>query len=288
MKNANRVTNTFALLLLLMTFGSVPAFAQMDFSGDWQPLNYREHETIDSIPGEYIGLPLNEAGIMRADAWWGSILTLPEWQCRPHSGAYVTRGPSELRIWKEVDPVTRRITAFHREWLRSVDNPVYLDGRPHPSPNAPHTWGGFSTGEWIGDVLKITTTHLKEELIRNNGVPLSDQTTVLEYLFRHGDILTSVLIVTDPVYMTEPLIKSADRQLNLNAQMAPYPCVVVEEQERARGAVPHFLPGQNPDLTEFANAFELPQEAARGGAEKMYPEYQQKLKQLQGAKSSPK
>jgi hypothetical protein len=33
-------------------------------------------------------------------------------------------------------------------------------------------------------------------------------------------------------------------------------------------------------LTEFATKRELPLEAVRGGAETMYPEYQQKLKEL--------
>ena len=80
-------------------------------------------------------------------------MTLPEWQCRPHSADYIWRGPSNLRIWKEVDPVTREITAFHAEWLRSIDRPVYLDGRPHPPEWAARTWAGFTTGKWDGDVL---------------------------------------------------------------------------------------------------------------------------------------
>ena len=58
--------------------------------------------------------------------------TLPEWQCRPHSADYIWRGPSQLTIRKEEDPLTREIIAFHAEWLRSIDNPIYLDGRPHP------------------------------------------------------------------------------------------------------------------------------------------------------------
>ena len=82
-----------------------------------------------------------------ATAWDASIQTLPEWQCRPHSADYIWRGPSNLRISKEVDPVSREITAFHAEWLRSVDRAIYLDGRPHPPEDALHTWAGFSTGE---------------------------------------------------------------------------------------------------------------------------------------------
>ena len=32
---------------------------------------------------------------------------------------------------------------------------IWLDGRPHPPEAAPHTWMGFSTGEWQGNVLKV-------------------------------------------------------------------------------------------------------------------------------------
>src|SRR5205085_2692240 len=92
--------------------------------------------------------------------------------CRPHSADYIWRGPSPLRVWKEVDPVSRQVTAWHAEWLRSVDRSIYMDGRPHPSPNAPHTWAGFSTGKWEGDVLTIKTTHLKEGYVRRNGLPV--------------------------------------------------------------------------------------------------------------------
>ena len=82
--------------------------------------------------------------------WDAAIQTLPEWQCRPHMADYIWRGPSNLRISKEVDPASRTITAFHAEWLRSVDRVVYLDGRPHPPEGALHTWAGFSTAKWDG------------------------------------------------------------------------------------------------------------------------------------------
>jgi len=39
---------------------------------------------------------------------------------------------------------------------------------------AQHSWQGFSTGEWDGDMLKVTTTHLKEVWVRRNGLPRSD------------------------------------------------------------------------------------------------------------------
>ena len=39
---------------------------------------------------------------------------------------------------------------------------IWMDGRPHPGPNAPHTWMGFSTGRYDGDMLIVETTHLKQ------------------------------------------------------------------------------------------------------------------------------
>jgi hypothetical protein len=48
---------------------------------------------------------------------------------------------------------------------------------------------------------------------------------------------------------------------------------------RPDGAVPHYLPGQNPFVSEFANESRIPIEATMGGAETMYPEYLLKLQQ---------
>ncbi|MBM3820572.1 MAG: hypothetical protein FJW14_16365 [Acidimicrobiia bacterium] len=217
---------------------------------------------------------------MRADTWDASIQTLPEWQCRPHSADYIWRGPSQLKIYKEVDPVSRETTAYHAEFLRSVDRPIYLDGRPHPPENAPHTWAGFSTARWEGNMLAIRTTHLKEGYLRRNGLPRSDKATISERWIRHGDWFTAAVIMYDPVYMTEPFIRTSDYELALNQQIPPYPCGVVQEVDRAKGVVPHFLPGQNPYLLEFARKFNIPVAAVAGGAETMYPEYRAKLKTL--------
>ena len=126
-------------------------------------------------------------------------------------------------------------------------------------------------------MLTVTVTHLKEAYIRRNGVPRSDMATLTEHWIRHGNWLTIVEIVKDPVYLTEPFIRTTDYELDLHQQIPPYPCAVVEEVDRPAGVVPHFLPGTNPSLTEFSSRHELPEEAARGGAETMYPKYQLKL-----------
>jgi hypothetical protein len=276
--NPSRLIPGFVVLTASLVL-SVSAFGQIDFSGEWAPRFHEDQPERVAGPelGDYLGLPVNDAARMRADTWEASIQTLAEWQCRPHSADYIWRGPSNLHISKEVDPVTRQITAFHAEWLRSIDNIIYLDGRPHPSPNAPHTWGGFATGKWEGDMLTVTVTHLKEGYIRRNGMPRSDLATVTEHWLRHGNWLTVVTVVNDPVYLTEPFIRSTDYALDEHQLVPPYPCDVVEEVDRPKGKVPHTLPGANPSLEDFAVNHGLPIEPTRGGAETMYPEYRQKM-----------
>jgi hypothetical protein len=153
-----------------------------------------------------------------------------------------------------------------------------MDGRPHPPEYAAHTWQGFSTGKWEGPMLTVTTTHLKTGWIRRNGIPRSEKAVLTEHWIRHGNFLTLVAIINDPVYLTEPFIRTTDWVMDPDQQIAPYPCESVVEVERPLGAVPHHLPGTNTFLSEFPAKHHVPAEAARGGAETMYPEYQSKLK----------
>ena len=260
----------FVAALLLV---SAPAHAQVDFSGEWAPRFWEDQ--LERVPGpelgDFLGIPISDAARLRAEAWDASIQTLPEWQCRPHSADYIWRGPSNLRITKEVDPVSRDTTAFHAEWLRSVDRAIYLDGRPHPPTDALHTWAGFSTARWMSDVLEVTVTHLKEGYLRRNGLPRSDRATLKEYWIRNGNYLTVTAIVHDPVYLTEPFIRTTDYELNVHQRVPPYPCAVVQEVEREKGQIPHFLPGANPYMTEFATKHGIPVESTRGGAGTLYP-----------------
>ena len=158
---------------------------------------------------------------------------------------------------------------------------IYMDGRPHPSPSAQHTWQGFSTGEWEGDMLKVTTTHLKEGWVRRNGLPRSDKATLTEYFIRHGNYLTLVTVVKDPVYLSEPLVRTSNWVVDPGFQLSPFSCIPSVEIERPRGTVPHYLPGTNPYLSEFGDNHGIPLEAARGGAETMYPDYLPRLRSAQ-------
>src|SRR3984893_14346149 len=272
---------TGSLLLLAAGLLSMPAFAQRDPSGEWAPRFHEDQP--ERIPGpeigDYLGIPINPAARLRADTWDASLLELPENQCRPHPSDYAWRGPANLRIWKEIDTATQDTLAYHTHisW-QAPERTIWMDGRPHPADYEAHTWQGFSTGKWEGDMLTVTTTHLKTGWIRLNRIPRSGRGTLSEQWIRHGDYLTLVSIVTDPAYLTEPFIRTTNWVLNPRQQIAPYPCETVVEVERPKGTVPNHLPGANPFLNEFPTKYHLPDGAARGGAETMYPEYQQKMK----------
>jgi hypothetical protein len=275
----DRVHRNILLSLVMTASLVVPAAAQVSLAGVWDT---KLHEDFpERLPGpelgDYLGVPLNANARARAMAWDASILTLPEYQCRVHPIDYV---PSfaNMRIWEDVDPASQQLTAIHfHHFAWATERTVWMDGRPHPPEYAPHASMGFSTGEWIGDTLKISTTHLKEGWIRRNGIPRSDKATLTEYFIRHGDGLTWVTIIYDPAYLTETYIRSRDYTVNPVAQIPAYPCESVTEVVRAKGTFPHHLPGTNTFLKEYQDAHRIPEEAAMGGAMTMYPEYMKKI-----------
>jgi hypothetical protein len=271
--------------LAALTAGAAPAVAQVDLSGVWQP-RYHEDQP-ERIPGpelrDYLGLPINDAARQYADSWDPSRITLPEEQCRVHVSPYILRGPLNLRIWQEKHPTTQDLQAIKMySSTYEQTRTIWMDGRAHPGLNAPHTWMGFSTGRWDGDMLVIETTHIKHGWIRRNGVPQSDRARMTEYIVRNGEIMSHVFVLVDPIYLAEPLVKSqefARSVRELPAQTWLWVCEpVVEIATQTEGDVPAYLPGEHPFKYEFADRHRIPRAAVEGGPETMYPEYQAKLK----------
>jgi hypothetical protein len=310
MDNIDRAWSAVPVLLLGAVLVSVPAFSQYpaqgggrsigstqriavgdaikggdmniatgstDFAGEWVVYDEEEREL-----GNFTGIPHSEAGRMRAETHDASEWSIPEFQCRPHPMIAQWRASGAIRIRKDVDPVNRAVTALRITFVRGLDDRVvYLDGRPHPSQYAPHTWYGFSTGEFKGNTLVVTTTHLKEGYFDWNGNTVSDKAKVTEWWVRHGDFLTITVMHEDPVYLTEPFIQSISYKLDTHTEVEFFPCTVINENLSSR--FPHHLPGKNPYLREYAEDMGIPYEAARGGAETMYPEFRAKLRNLNRA-----
>ena len=275
-----------AAVLSVSWLWPTPGAAQVDFTGNWGA-RYHEDQP-ERIPGpelgDYLGLPITDGARQFAESWHPDRIALPEQQCRVHVSPYIYRGPIQLRIDEIRDPETKELVALtHTISTYDQKRTIWMDGRPHPDELAPHTWMGFSTGRWDGDRLVVETTHLKHGWHRRNGLPMSDRATLTEHFVRMGDVMTRISVTRDPVYLTEPLVKSEEFVLNTrlaNQQGLLYGCKSVQEvADQKLGDVPHFLPGANSNLEEFRKGHNLPETATRGGAETMYPEFADKLRQ---------
>ncbi len=279
-----RLKSLLATVVFAAIFASallaVPASAQVDLSGEWGQKLHEDAFERGHGPeiGDYTGVPINDQARMRADTWDSEKWIEIEHECEPHPADYAPRGPANMRVWPDLDPLTEQIVAWHTTMMWMLpQRTIYMDGRPHPPEYAVHTWEGFSTGEWEGDMLRVVTTHLKEGWVRRNGLPRSDRATMVEYYIRHGDFFTLVSLTKDPAYLTERLIRSSNWILDPGYALTPSHCIPSVEIEHAKGWVAHHLPGTNKFLHEFAEAHGVPEEAVRGGAETMYPEYEWKL-----------
>jgi hypothetical protein len=277
------------ILILTLLAACVPsaARAQSDITGEWAPLFHEDQ--VDRVPGlgpvDFAGLPLTDGARQWALSWDASRVSVLEHQCQVHVLPYILSGPTRLRISARRDGNTERIVAFDQYiGLWGQDRTIWVDGRPHPSDLAPHTWMGFSTGTWEGNTLVVRTTHIKQGWVRRNGVPESDLVTTTERFTRHGDMLTYVIYIKDPVYLTEPLVRSRNfvrmSGLGEGNWIAATPCEPGEETAAPPHAVPHYLPGTNPFVAEAERKSGIPAEALTGGAETLYPEYRQRLKEL--------
>ncbi len=267
-------------IFFLVLFFALPissAFAQVDLTGMWTPVGYR---TDSPDMGNFTGFPFNRAGQLRAEAWAADIFDVAENVCRPYP-LEDPFGPSQIRIWTDVDKPTQQITAYHMHYFyHEEERTVWVDGRTQPPDYALHTFPGFSTGEWKGNDLIVTTTHLKDNFEWPNGPYRSDRTIVRSHIERYGNYLTVIAIIYDPASLAEPMVRPATWVYNPDLVMPPYPCEEATETIVPRGKVPNYLPGKNPLLSYFAAKYGIPQEAALGGAETMYPEYIAKMKKM--------
>jgi len=278
-----QLAKVFVFAAVLLTIIARPASAQIDLSGVWAPIMHEDQP--ERVPGpdigDYAGLPITDAARTRALTWDASLLTLPEHQCKPHPSTYGFRGVGNLRISTDLDPATLNVVKIntHIQW-QEQRREIWMDGRPHPPEYAAHTWQGFSTGKWEGDALVVSTTHLKAGWMRRNGLALSDKATMEDRFYRHGDVLTHVYIISDPYYLSEPLVKTNGFRLALNGRLDPYPCESVVEVVREKGVVPSNLPWANKAPEEYAGKHGLPVEAVLGGAETALPEFAEKMKTM--------
>jgi hypothetical protein len=281
MKNEKHIF-VIGALILAATLPAARVFAQVDLSGWWG----RRAQTDNSYsrePVDLMGIPLSEDGRVKAMSYNIASLSATERQCQMYTPFYAFTGPFGLQITGEQDPITQKLVAWKiAGWIDRDVTTIWMDGRPRPSQYAPHSHGGFTSGEWDGNVLTAITTHFKlGDIKRHRG--FSSDRAALTYRFnRHGDIMTVTGILEDPVYLSEPYVLTEVFRRDANANLFPLTaCEPIEELPYLHenpGLVPHYLPGKNPFVDEVTKRYNIPLEAVLGGPETMYPEFRKKIK----------
>jgi hypothetical protein len=264
------------MCLLLWIPANRAAFGQAELVGSWAA---RNHEILagDGLPVDYTGMPLNDEARTKALSYSESQLAMVERQCQGWPAFYMVQGPFGLKIWSNTDPIKGTVLSYViGAWEDRAPLTIWMDGRPHPSQYAEHTRAGFTTGKWEGNTLVAYTTHMKAGFLRKTGPPSSDQATMTTRFYRHGDVLTVLAVIEDPIYLAEPWILSKSFQLS-PTPLSPIgpPCVTTFEG--GTGEVPHYLPEKNPFVDEMTVKFRVPRPAALGFPETLYPEYRKTI-----------
>ena len=252
---------------------AAPASAQIDISGNWVSSQENLRPRGNAGIGDYTGLPLNDAGRLRADTWDASI-------CRSASGrrSRTTRSTTQFRsaarIEKVLDPVTKQVVAYNLccELATPIAPSGSTAGRTRPTtPSAPGKGSRPGVGGQHADrhddapATGLPRTQWRAGQPEEHGV---------EHFIRHGDQLTLVQFVIDPAYLEMPLIRSMDFVLN--------PVVTPVRGQSGSRSWTRFLTCRRGYVasyalvrrhTDWARFVGLPWEASRGGKATLFPEY---------------
>ena len=166
----------------------------IDISGSWSYGGDQDADygTAAGAVADYGGIPLNEAGRLYALAWDASRMTVRQQQCAGYGIPYAYFSPGNFRFWEERDPHTQQLIAIHMWFQTSEVRTNHLDGRTSAPAclRAAHLRWIFH-GQ-VGQERADHHHHASETgWLRGNGVPSSDEATVVEKLIRHGDRLRS-------------------------------------------------------------------------------------------------
>ncbi len=234
---------------------SAHAQAPVDMTGYWVSMVTADWRFRMVVPGrgEYAGIPISLEAKRFADAWNPATDEAAGKQCEAYGAGVIMQVPERLHIsWQDENTLQVQTDAGMQKRL------LYFK----PSSAAlqvPPSWQGTSVARWLMQVLpernqkspfaedseqsssqassrpngqlQISTQNMLPGLLRKNGVPYSEKSTMSEYWEVHADPNTGkqFLIVTteltDPLYLHEPYVYNAlfEREAD-GSKWDPTPC----------------------------------------------------------------
>jgi hypothetical protein len=157
----------------------------------------RDTGLVEFPRGEYGGLKLKPNAVAAAQKWDPKDDLSIARVCSPPSIIYAMQGPFPMEVFQGTE-----LIVFKMEYYDMV-RIVFMDGRPHPPKDTPHSKEGHSIGHWEGDVLVVDTDHLEAATITNNGLSHTDDVHVIERfrLSSDGKSLMSTQEFEDPAIL---------------------------------------------------------------------------------------
>jgi hypothetical protein len=197
---------------------SPQAFAPIDLTGYWVSIVNEDWRwrMVTPLKEDVASVPLNAEGRKVAASWDPAT----DGSCLAYGAAALMRMPTRLHITWENENTLRIDTDAGTQTRRLLFTAA-------TSAPAVKSLQGFSRAEWErvairggarggasgGGNLKVVTANLTGGWLRKNGVPYSDQTTVIEYFDRfaaagNSEWLVVTTAVTDPKYLTQEFVTS--------------------------------------------------------------------------------
>jgi hypothetical protein len=217
---------------------SPQAAAPIDITGYWVSLVTEDWRYRMATPpkGDFLGVPLNQAGRDAANAWDPAKEEAAGEQCKAYGAGGIMRMPTRLHIaWQDMNTLKMETDAGTQTRILSFT--------PSQSPGG--DWQGVSLASWDrqatvmgigrggpppGGSLKVVTSKMKPGFLRKNGVPYSADAVMTEYFDRfdqpNGESLLMVISeVNDPTYLATPFWTSTHfKKQNDAAGWNPTPC----------------------------------------------------------------
>lgn len=179
----------------------------------------RDLGTPSRTGGDFGDLDVKPAARAEAMSWNPMDEETVSRVCKPPSIVYGMPGPFPFEIYQ-----SDTLIVFKLEYYDQV-RIVFMDGRPHPGDDYPHTTVGHSIGSWEDDTLVVDTTHLASSTMMGNGLRHSDEVHLIERfrLTSDGRYLHWTQDIEDPLVLNNhgTRYRVVERQ---DGHVYPYEC----------------------------------------------------------------
>jgi hypothetical protein len=144
--------------------------------------------------GDFGGLELSDSAKAEVAAYDFKDELSREFACNVPLVVLNMQAPFPFDILQDQKLIVMRLEYFDMVRI------IFMDGRPHPPADAPHSKAGHSVGHWEGDELVVDTTHLASGSFMNNGFSHSEDLHLIERfrLSTDGNTLYATQLSEDP------------------------------------------------------------------------------------------